>query len=347
MLSNASITPFSNTPARLDPQDINHKKTTPSSSCVISKLALQTHQSLNQFKKETLSIQKFHTLTPSTFPYIDFLISKLSCSYLKEKKKPRFSQEMDVDVNGKDSKRKKKDSRRGKTPFSFEFPQKSISTIHLLSSPTPLHKRQKLYDFFSTYSKGHNPFYIDLPLINSVERVCFESLWKKSSFSLIKLNQTLHEALNSSIENFIKRVQKEGDEFISKRFSITHASSTKGHGLFVKDPEGIQKNEIIGIYTGLLHQMNSDEYDKDTSYAFTFLSAPELQNWILDADFYGNYTSKINHANETECNAYPIEFFDASGPYILIVASRFMALEEEVCINYGKNYWKHTHVKPK
>jgi len=107
-----------------------------------------------------------------------------------------------------------------------------------------------------------------------------------------------------------------------------------GLGLFTK--EHIRKGRYIIEYTGDL--ISSDEANRrGGQYLF------ELNdNWAIDGKGRENRARYINHSCQPNCEAE----LSADEKRVFIQAKRDIEAGEELCYDYGKEFWN-TYIKPK
>lgn len=129
-------------------------------------------------------------------------------------------------------------------------------------------------------------------------------------------------------------------------FSVRDAPP-KGRGLFAA--RDIANGSYLFDYTGNI--MRDAEYDGRSDYAVGIANAAGMQFVVDASDPLCGIHRFINHApaGNTECNvvclraAYQLEtksISNAPPPRIHMFASRTIQTDEELCMDYGCEYWQ-------
>lgn len=121
-----------------------------------------------------------------------------------------------------------------------------------------------------------------------------------------------------------------------RRFSVQFVNVDRGYGLFAEVP--IQKGRVVGEYTGVL-----TEDDSDSDYQWTYKgevrrnSSTKPLELSTDARYAGNLMRFVNDGPNPNIDSV---FVPWKGIWrVLYVAKRFIAEGEECIVSYGSEYW--------
>uniref|UniRef100_A0A0N4ZPT7 SET domain-containing protein n=1 Tax=Parastrongyloides trichosuri TaxID=131310 RepID=A0A0N4ZPT7_PARTI len=151
----------------------------------------------------------------------------------------------------------------------------------------------------------------------------------------------------------VKRVSTFYGDKVNRKMEIFYKNDIIGFG--VKTLEPILKGSIIGEYVGVY---SIDKVNPNSKYLFTFSNAN--MEIFIDGELKGNFTRFINHSCEP--NAYYIEVnhnnwegsrqkFNKQSilstsdkyyqyiPQLWLIAKRYINPNEEICINYGDEFF--------
>lgn len=114
-------------------------------------------------------------------------------------------------------------------------------------------------------------------------------------------------------------------------------SDEKGYGVIAG--RDFKENEWIGEYIGKFCHERSKKSHMYNAYAFEYLfSFDSPSKFIIDAKAQGNFTRFINHSDKQNLSSQ-IAFLDDMS-HIIFLTNRPIQKGEELCYNYGDNYWK-------
>jgi len=203
-------------------------------------------------------------------------------------------------------------------------------------------KRQKPVDVFL------KQFGVQTPVAYSgsitVDPKCEEAL-KKAWTSHIRKHGTSYDTAEARrfIDCIESMTDDASDSYAEKYEVKTSNNPLAGNGLFAKaDGEGYKKNQVIGVYTGLL-TFAVDVEDKE--YAFEW---PEtaFAAFTIDGKAEGNALRFMNHAPPEKANVSSVEFFYKGKPYIVFIAEKAIEPGTELCYDYGPEYWIKKGIEP-
>ena len=189
-------------------------------------------------------------------------------------------------------------------------------------------------------------YYITTPLCRKKDKKKFIHIW-----NTIKEEYTGDEdSFDKQVKRILKRVKKEGDDFLRNRVEIQFIDPILGYGVFAK--KNLPKGSIVGEYVGLIKYLTPLE-DKKLSatngYLFEFSDIKELDNFVVDAKTYGNFIRFINHAKKgsKKENIEAYIYCDSEGPHIIYTAKKEIKKGQELRLDYGADtYWKNAPYDP-
>lgn len=166
----------------------------------------------------------------------------------------------------------------------------------------------------------------------------------EKSFNL-KFSPTItfenHAALLQTIKEcpltmrFFARTAKESKALCS----IGFIDEEIGYGLFTK--KILAKGSYIGEYAGLVSQPKLSSDSKYMAhYPTRFFS---MNPYVIDAKFIANLTRFINHSGTP--NLEPGFILDRGLVHIGFFANRLILAQEELTLDYGKDYWSTRKVR--
>ncbi len=107
--------------------------------------------------------------------------------------------------------------------------------------------------------------------------------------------------------------------------------SAVGFGLFAFEP--LPARQLIGTYAGLLTPI----HDVAEQGAYAHEAWPDAPV-AIDAAVAGNHTRFLNHGAKP--NIATVQCIIARSWHVLYVTSRAIAADEELLVDYGKEYWR-------
>ncbi|HAB99237.1 MAG TPA: hypothetical protein DCE71_05395 [Parachlamydiales bacterium] len=143
----------------------------------------------------------------------------------------------------------------------------------------------------------------------------------------------------------IEAAVEDGSDLYPQNYEIKKSKNPfAGNGLFAKeDGKGYKKNDVIDIYGGRLTFVENVE---DQEYAFEWPDTA-FTAFALDGKTEGNALRFMNHASPKKANVSSVEFFYKGMPYVIFIADKRISPGEELCYDYGPEYWKKKGVEPK
>lgn len=141
-------------------------------------------------------------------------------------------------------------------------------------------------------------------------------------------------------------------EAINQRYQaplyLKYINQTVGYGVYANEP--IHANDIIGEYTGkVISQQNVlTKSVKSRAYIMEIVGCLAGYYWpeslYIDAHEAGNFTRYINHSYTP--NVMGKQIFDGKWWHIMLIAGREIAQDQQLLIDYGKNYWYLQGINP-
>lgn len=119
-------------------------------------------------------------------------------------------------------------------------------------------------------------------------------------------------------------------------FLLRWIDADLGWGVFAQAP--LKKGQYIAEYTGVLRKRKKS--DRHNAYCFEYVFIPEKSTpYIIDAETQGGISRYINHSEQgnLEPTLATIGYFT----HILLLAKRPIEKGEQLCYDYGPDYWKH------
>lgn len=157
----------------------------------------------------------------------------------------------------------------------------------------------------------------------------FLASWKRKRN---KKGHRLTKAERAACEQFLERLEKEGDGFATRCVFIQKIDKRIGCGLFAR--KKIPKGTVIGVYSGRAIRSKGESASR---FLFYF---SKMKDWDIDAQKMRNYTAFMNHAKSrsSACNVKTIEFY-CEEPKILFIAMKEIEKGSQLCYDYGDDYW--------
>ncbi len=141
-----------------------------------------------------------------------------------------------------------------------------------------------------------------------------------------------------SIDDFqnVMSIKHIPDSFVLQEFE-----SNLGKGVFVNlNSSRINKNEFIGIYSGVVRIM--PENQRGGLYAFSV-----SDDIVVDAQVEGNFTRFINHGQAKHANVSPQLMQTAHhNAQIVLIATKRIQPGCQILMNYGPSYWRDQQIVP-
>ncbi len=129
---------------------------------------------------------------------------------------------------------------------------------------------------------------------------------------------------------------KELREKRSSFVAIKSVNEIIGYGVFAL--KNLKKGDFIGEYTGILRKRKKRK-DQKNSYCFEyFIGEYKKTPYTIDAKRQGNFTRFMNHKEKGNCDSFLI--FHEGIMKVILYANRDIQREEELCYDYGKDYWE-------
>lgn len=118
--------------------------------------------------------------------------------------------------------------------------------------------------------------------------------------------------------------------------SIRWIDNMLGYGVFAES--AIDEGAFAGEYTGLVRQISRWRGDHN-AYCFHYPGkCCSLKLFVVDALHEGNILRFVNHSDIP--NLKPLCMVDRGMTHIAFMATRPIAIDEQLTIDYGENYWK-------
>ena len=137
-----------------------------------------------------------------------------------------------------------------------------------------------------------------------------------------------------NLENHLaERYKKYLAKKLPHALEIKWVNAKIGNGVFAK--EAIKKGAFLCEYVGLI--TDEKQLDPENRYVFNLTVGDDETGFVLDARFSGNVARTINHADDP--NGEAITIFVDGIPRVVYVARRDIKIGEEICVDYGEEYW--------
>ena len=112
-------------------------------------------------------------------------------------------------------------------------------------------------------------------------------------------------------------------------------NSEVGWGVFAE--RDLKPLELIGEYTGVVRKRKRK--DQKNSYCFEVAVAKgESTRYVIDAESQGNLSRFLNHSARPNLSS-ALALIDGF-PHVIFYTKRFIAQGEQLCYDYGPDYWK-------
>ncbi len=117
---------------------------------------------------------------------------------------------------------------------------------------------------------------------------------------------------------------------------VEKVNSSIGWGVFAG--QAIEKHSFVIEYTGLMRKRNR-RLIAGNNYLLRYPNAePGAEKFTVDAEKEGNYSRFINHSFEPNIEIASV-FLDGM-VHILLLTLKKIEKGEQLCCNYGEDYWK-------
>ncbi|HSX04045.1 MAG TPA: SET domain-containing protein [Rhabdochlamydiaceae bacterium] len=121
---------------------------------------------------------------------------------------------------------------------------------------------------------------------------------------------------------------------------ISWIGHTIGYGVIAG--ENLPKGAFVGEYTGVVRKRKRRE---ENSYCFQYAIGDDWKTpFVIDAKEKGNYTRFINHTSKS--NLEPISVYCAGAMHVILITLRQIAKGEQLCYDYGPDYWTKRNQTP-
>lgn len=128
--------------------------------------------------------------------------------------------------------------------------------------------------------------------------------------------------------------QKEIESFYLPDVVLRWISRDIGWGVFAK--KNFKKGEYLAHYTGVVRKRQKS--DERNSYCFEYRYSPEEPSpFLIDARNQGGISRYINHSSKG--NLEPALASIGSLTYVVLLANRAIQKGQQLCYNYGPDYW--------
>jgi len=117
--------------------------------------------------------------------------------------------------------------------------------------------------------------------------------------------------------------------------SIRNLGKVVGHGLFAE--EWVACGEYVGEYTGCVRKDDQRYCAPVNNYCYEYPVLDKLgRHYVIDAT-QGNLTRFINHSYQP--NLKPVYAYYEGYFHLIFLSLRDIQKGEQLCYNYGKEYW--------
>jgi hypothetical protein len=118
--------------------------------------------------------------------------------------------------------------------------------------------------------------------------------------------------------------------------SIRWIDDRIGWGLFAEKP--FKEMEFIAHYSGLVRKRRKS--DASNAYGFEYLLAPgHPTSYLIDAQDQGGLSRYVNHSDTPNLSSELATYNDIA--HVILYTSRPIQSGEQLCYDYGPDYWKH------
>ena len=131
-----------------------------------------------------------------------------------------------------------------------------------------------------------------------------------------------------------KDVQAQFEAGHAAQVYVARAGESVGFGAFAA--RAIKAGQLIGEYTGAWRDGVPYAEAKENGYLFEY---PAAGRYLVDASREGSAMRFVNHSDKN-ANARAVFAFRDGYYHILYVATRDIAVDEQVLIDYGGKYWE-------
>lgn len=166
--------------------------------------------------------------------------------------------------------------------------------------------------------------------------------------STIDVSKILEPSPGYEAESNVTRFTMAINQQYQAPLYLKYINQKVGYGVYAN--EHIHANDIIGEYTGkVISQQNVlTKSVKERTYIMEIVGCLAGYYWpeslYIDACEAGNFTRYINHSYTP--NVMGKQIFDGKWWHILLVAGCEIAQDQQLLIDYGKNYWYLQGINP-
>ncbi|MCL4419524.1 SET domain-containing protein-lysine N-methyltransferase [Patescibacteria group bacterium] len=174
-----------------------------------------------------------------------------------------------------------------------------------------------------TDAKFSNQLEFETPRIREGIRKKIEKLYKKGELTRQQLW-------------FGAYFRKEIESLFIPDIEIRYIPSILGYGIFAT--RDFAKMEFIAQYSGIVRKARRS--DRTNAYCFEYTLANGVKTpFTIDAQDQGGIGRLINHSEipNLQSSLATIDFIN----YIILITSRPVKKGEQLCYDYGDDYWSH------
>lgn len=118
--------------------------------------------------------------------------------------------------------------------------------------------------------------------------------------------------------------------------SVRWVDDDIGWGVFAE--RNFSKMEFIAEYSGLIRKRRRD--DRKNAYCFEYpLVSGEWSPYLIDAENQGGLSRLINHSDKPNLTSALATVENVN--HIILYTNQSISKGEQLCYNYGPDYWKH------
>ncbi|MCH9613707.1 MAG: hypothetical protein SP1CHLAM54_07160 [Chlamydiia bacterium] len=201
----------------------------------------------------------------------------------------------------------------------FQKPQTELIKLRKKSGLVELEPRE----FKKTFNVSYLPslrFESYETLTKAIER-CRKVLKKGALKTQNHWTRALHE------KAFYKRP--------FENYMIAWVDPLIGYGVFAS--KTIPALTYVGEYTGLVRRRRRRK-DRFNNYIFGYVAGPKETQFIIDAQYEGNFTRFINHSDTPNLTSKWMEIDGVC--HIILFANRAIPEGEQLTYDYGEYYWR-------
>lgn len=165
-------------------------------------------------------------------------------------------------------------------------------------------------------------------------------------FAKLQPDQTEYYKTSASIIDANSlQYKKEIEEWHLAPMYLKWISKEIGYGIFAL--QAIKKGDFIGVYAGKLRVIKSSEETpaENVDYAWYYpINALNDTRLLIDGKYVGNELRFINHS--TDPNTKCMDLFIDGVFYLGYIATKDIAQDSELTVDYGCGYWDSRGVQP-